>query len=87
MHANPTGDTKKILTEIGTLLDALSILSVELSCECGIPDRLILPATRVREACAAIDEAVPTLKHLLSAIQARGHEALPPAASDETRPD
>jgi len=59
--------------EAGKALDALAALSVELSCHCSShPDKLILPAHKVKEACGIIDEAVAALKKILETAHASG---------------
>lgn len=53
--------------EAGKALDALAALSVQLSCQCDAhPDTLVLPARKLQEACAVIDEAVLALKKIVS---------------------
>ena len=52
--------------EVGKVLDALAALSLDLSCHCDVaPHTLVLPASKVREACDAIDVAVDSLKRIL----------------------
>ena len=54
------------LKEAGKALDALAALSVQLSCQCDVPpETLVLPAGKLREACAVIDEAVSALKKIV----------------------
>ena len=65
--------------EIGRILDALAAVSVDLSCHCDAPpDRLVLSAAKVREACNAIDQAVGGLKRLLHDAEAEGGAAIAP---------
>jgi hypothetical protein len=52
--------------EAGKALDALAALSVQLSCQCDVhPETLVLPAGKLQEACAVIDEAVSALKKIM----------------------
>ena len=52
--------------EAGKVLDALAAISVQLSCHANAPPHtLVLSATKVRETCDAIDEAVASLKKIL----------------------
>jgi hypothetical protein len=69
-------------TEVVNVLDCLSALSADLNCKCTVPpDALVLSASQVREACAAIDEAVDSLKRLLiiSVAEGGGPPSLPPS--------
>lgn len=77
-------DIRQALAALGTLLDGLAVLRTDLSCECEVPDRLILPAARVRETCAAIEEAVPVLKAVLVALDERAAQKLarPPSGTE-----
>jgi len=60
-------------TEVVNVLDCLSALSADLNCKCIVaPDALVLSASQVKEACAAIDEAVESLKRLLMISVAEG---------------
>ena len=53
---NPTSATAM---EVCKVLDTLSALAVDLSCDCEVaPDTLILSAQKARDACAAIEEGV-----------------------------
>ena len=68
-------------TEVVNVLDCLSALSADLNCKCAVPPHaLVLTAGQVKEACAAIDEAVNSLKRLLiiSVAEGGGPQALPP---------
>ena len=52
--------------EAGKVLDALAAISVQLSCHANAPPHtLVLSASKVRETCDAIDEAVTSLKKIL----------------------
>jgi hypothetical protein len=65
--------------EAGKALDALAALSVQLSCHCDThPDTLILPARKVHEACAIIDEAVNALKKIIRDADTAGPGAAKP---------
>jgi len=66
-------DANKAAAEAGKVLDALSALSMELSCHCDVPpDRLVLQAGQLRDTCEAIDEAVESLKRILAIADANG---------------
>jgi len=59
--------------EAGKALDALTALSVELSCHCDTHcETLILPVGKVQEACSIIDEAVLALKKIVATAEADG---------------
>ena len=74
--ANP----ERTAAEAGKILDALTALSTDLACHGDVPPHtLILPASKVREACDAIDEAVTSLKHILEIAQEAGHGPIPPS--------
>ena len=69
-------------TEVVNVLDCLSALSADLNCKCAAPgEDLVLSSTQVREACAAIDEAVDSLKRLLviSVAEGGGPQSAPPS--------
>ena len=69
-------------TEVVNVLDCLSALSADLNCKCIVPpEALVLSASQVKEACAAIDEAVASLKRLLiiSVAEGGGPQSLPPS--------
>ena len=69
--------------EAGRILDALAALSADLACHCDVPPHtIILPASKVREACDAIDEAVAALKRILDIAQESGHGPIPPDTLD-----
>ena len=60
-------------TEVANVLDCLSALSADLNCKCNVPPHaLVLSASQVKDACAAIDEAVDSLKRLLTISVAEG---------------
>lgn len=70
-------------TEVVTVLDCLSALSADLNCKCAVPgEELVLSSAQVKEACAAIDEAVDSLKRLLiiSVAEGGGPQSPPPSA-------
>jgi hypothetical protein len=72
----PARDTA---AEAGKILDDLAALSIDLSCHCdALPHALVLPASKVREACDAIDDAVASLKRILSIAAASGGGPPPP---------
>ena len=69
---------EKTAVEAGRILDALAALSADLACHCDVPPHtMILPASKVREACDAIDEAVAALKRILVIAQENGHGPIP----------
>jgi len=70
-------------TEVVNVLDCLSALSADLNCKCAAPgEKLVLSSTQVKEACAAIDEAVDSLKRLLivSVAEGGGPQSAPPTS-------
>ncbi len=76
MTTQPAKDTA---IEVGKILDDLAALSIDLSCHCDVPPHtLVLPASKVREACDAIDDAVASLKRILSIAAASGNSPAPP---------
>jgi hypothetical protein len=76
MSMQPARDTA---AEAGKILDDLAALSIDLSCHCdALPHALVLPASKVREACDAIDDAVASLKRILSIAAASGGGPPPP---------
>jgi hypothetical protein len=78
MTTQPPNDTA---LEVGKVLDTLAALSLDLSCHCDVPPHtLVLPASKLREACDAIDDAVLALKRLLLIAETSGNGPLPPAA-------
>jgi len=76
MTTQPAKDTA---IEVGKILDDLAALSIDLSCHCDVPPHtLVLPASKVREACDAIDDAVASLKRILAIAAASGNAPAPP---------
>jgi hypothetical protein len=67
-------DMQVTTIEAGKVLDTLAALSVRLSCHsCDVaPDTLVLEAAKLKEACDAIDDAVSSLKRILSITDASG---------------
>jgi len=75
-----TNATKETAVEVSRVLDTLSALAVDLSCQCDAPpDALILSAQKTRDACAAIEEGVSALKNILEISEAAGGGPIPPA--------
>ena len=75
---------EKTAVEAGQILDALAALSADLACHCDVPPHtIILPASKVREACDAIDEAVAALKRILDIAHQSGHGPIPPDTLNE----
>lgn len=66
--------TKEVSIEVVRILDSLTVLSADLKCADDIPeDELVLPAHKTRMACAALDQAVAALKHILQiSVEAGG---------------
>jgi hypothetical protein len=76
MTTQPAKDTA---IEAGKILDDLAALSIDLSCHCDVPPHtLVLPASKLREACVAIDDAVASLKRILAIAAASGNSPAPP---------
>jgi hypothetical protein len=74
-----TQPAKDAAVEAGKILDDLAALSIDLSCHCAAaPHTLVLPASKVREACDAIDDAVASLKRILAIAAASGSGPVPP---------
>ena len=70
--------TSEAAGEAGKVLDALSVLSTDLACHGSKPAHvLVLPAGRVKEVCAAIDEAVASLKRILDLAAQTGQGPVP----------
>lgn len=70
--------TRATAVEVSRVLDSLSALAVDLSCQCDVPpDTLILSAQRTRDACAAIEEGVAALKSILEISEAAGGGPIP----------
>lgn len=69
--------TAETAAEIATILDSLAALSQDLSCQSKGPrDTLVLSAGKTQDACAAIDNAVESLKAILAmAVEAGGGPA------------
>jgi hypothetical protein len=77
MSMQPARDTA---FEAGKILDDLVALSIDLSCHCdALPHTLVLPSSKLREACDAIDDAVASLKRILSVAGASGGGPPPPS--------
>ena len=75
-----TTATKATAIEVAKVLDTLSALAVDLSCQCDVPpDTLILSAQKTRDACAAIEDGVAALKAILEISEAAGGGPIPPA--------
>jgi len=72
--------------EANNALDALSALSVELACHHreAPPDRLVLPARKLRDACEKIDAATGSLKRILRLALENGQG--PSAAPSPAQP-
>ena len=78
---NPTTATA---VEVCKVLDSLSALAVDLTCDCEVPpDTLILSAQKTRDACAAIEESVTALRSILEISVANGGGPIPPGVPDE----
>ena len=80
-------DAKETTVEVVHVLDCLSALSADLNCKCDVPPHaMVMSAAQVKDACAAIDEAVDSLKRLLAASVSEGGgppvPPLPPRAAD-----
>jgi hypothetical protein len=73
-------DPAQTAAEASKILDALAALSSDLACHCDVPPHtMILPASKVREACDAIDEAVAALKRILAIAEESGHGPISPS--------
>ena len=78
MSTHPTNDTA---VEAAKVLDDLAALSIDLSCHCNVPPHmLVLSASKIREACETIDDAVASLKRILALASASGGGPQPPAS-------
>jgi hypothetical protein len=78
MDATATRDTA---VEVCKILDRLTALSVDLSCHRGEPaDRVVLPAAKLQDSCATINEAVASLKRILRIAEAHGGGLIPQSA-------
>jgi len=72
---------KETAIDVVKVLDSLAALSADLACNCNAPPhKLVLSASRVQDACTAIDEAVVSLKRILVAAEEDGGG--PVAAND-----
>lgn len=79
-------DIRATAIEAGKVLDTLAALSVRLSCRCDVaPDTLVLDAGKVKEACDAIDDAVLSLKRILSIVDAHGTSVVVDSAGKAPR--
>ena len=77
--SGPTDEAVPIAVQADKILDSLAALSADLACHCDVPPHtMILPATKVKEACNAIDQAVAALKRILEIEQASGRGPLSP---------
>ena len=78
MNTPPANDTA---VEAARVLDDLAALSIDLSCHCNAPPHsLVLTAAKIREACEAIDDAVASLKRILTTASGSGSGPQPPAS-------
>ena len=78
--STPAGSVP-IVVQADKILDALAALSADLACHCDVPPHtMILPASKVREACDAIDQAVAALKRILELEHASGRGPMSPEA-------
>ncbi len=69
---------KRASEEAAKVLDTLAAVSVELSCHYYAPPHtLVLPASKVRETCDAIDVAVSALKKILAIAADEGQGPVP----------
>jgi hypothetical protein len=76
--------TTATAVEVCKVLDALSALAVDLTCDCEVPpDTLILSAQKTRDACAAIEESVTALKSILQIAVAHGGGPIPAGVGDK----
>ena len=70
--------------EVCKVLDALAALAVDLSCDCDVPpDTLIMSAQKTRDACAAIEQSVSALRHILEISVAAGGGPVPSLLADK----
>ena len=75
--------TKETAIEVGKILDALTVLSADLKCNDEIPpDTLVLPASKSRSACAALNQAVAALKQILQISVDAGGGPVPLAVEE-----
>jgi hypothetical protein len=76
--------TTATAVEVCKVLDSLSTLAVDLSCDCKVPpETLILSAQKTRDACAAIEEGVAALKSILQICVASGGGPVPAGVPDQ----
>jgi hypothetical protein len=65
-------EVDRTAAEAGKVLDTLAALSLELACRCDVaPEQLVLDAATLKDACAAIDDAVSSLKRILAIADAQ----------------
>jgi hypothetical protein len=70
--------TRRAADEAAKVLDALAAVSMELQCHCGEPPhKLVLSASKVRETCEKIDDAVCALKKILEIAVQNGQGPIP----------
>ena len=70
--------TRQAADEAAKVLEALAVMSMELSCHCDGPSHeLVLSAREVRETCQRIDDAVCALKKILEIAVENGHGPVP----------
>ncbi|HZQ60471.1 MAG TPA: hypothetical protein VFC24_03925 [Casimicrobiaceae bacterium] len=75
--------TKETAIEVCKVLDRLTALSVDLSCHRGGPaGRVVLSADKVHDSCRTINEAVVSLKRILSIAEENGGGLIPPDQMD-----
>ena len=75
--------TREASIEVVKILDSLTVLSEDLKCPDDIPeDELVLPAHKTRRACAALNEAVAALKHILQISVEAGGGPVPVYVAD-----
>lgn len=73
-----TTTTRETAAEVCKILDALTAISVDISCHNDAPgERMVLSAEKVRETCRAITEAVASLKRILRISEANGGGLIP----------
>ena len=76
--------TTATAVEVCKVLDSLSALAVDLSCDCEVaPETLILSAQKARDACAAIEEGVTALRSILQISVANGGGPFPASVRDQ----
>ena len=65
--------------EAAKVLDSLAVISHDLSCHgrASLPDAKVLSPQEVAEVCAAINEAVASLRRILAISDAQGSGVLP----------